>query len=143
MIGLTTPEHTATITLHLTFIYPRTRYIVSHAGSAWLKRGCPDENDIALDFYAPVNHILRPKRHWCLPAEITDVEYYCIRMRLVTKDKSGEKFPIAFYLDEDGAELGWSRFPMGRTIAILYPHQHGFLDLTVGIRQFLNLMKFT
>ena len=95
---------------------------------------CPDENDIAFDFYTPIVHILRPKRHWCLLAEITDVEHF-IRMRLVTKDKSGEEFPIAFYLDEGGAGLDWTRFQVGRTIAILYPHQHGFLDLTVGIRQ--------
>jgi len=94
---------------------------------------CPDENDIAFDFYTPVNHVLRPNRHWCLLAEITNVEYF-IRIRIITRDKSGEEFPIAFYLDDD-AELDRSRFQVGRTVAILYPHQHGFLDMTTGIRQ--------
>jgi hypothetical protein len=31
--------------------------------------------------------------------------------------------------------LDLNRFQKGRTVAILYAEQHGFLDLTVGIRQ--------
>jgi hypothetical protein len=95
---------------------------------------CPDENDISIDFYTPINYILRPKRHWCFLAEITYVEYI-FRLRLFTKDKSGVEFPIAFYLDEAYTEPDLNLFQVGRTISILYPHQHGFLDLTVGIRQ--------
>jgi hypothetical protein len=34
---------------------------------------CPDENDISIDFYTPIDYILRPKRYWCLLAEITEV----------------------------------------------------------------------
>lgn len=96
-------------------------------------RLCPDEDDIALDFYVPGGHFLKPKFHWCLLAEITHVEDF-LRLRLIVKDKSGTQFPIAFHLETD-EDPEPHRFRVGDTIAILYPHQHSFLDMTVGIRQ--------
>ena len=94
---------------------------------------CPCEDSIEIDFYDMVdNHFLVPKHHWCLLAEIQHVEYF-IRLRLIVRDKSGHNFPIAFYLDDEDVDS--SQFRVGYTVAILYPHQHGFLDMTTGIRQ--------
>lgn len=98
---------------------------------------CPDDNDLALDYYVPEGGFLRPRRHWCLLAEITDVAYF-IRLRLVVRDKSGGQFPVAFYLDNDEV-FNPSLYQIGNKIAVLYPHQHGFLDMTVGLR--LETMK--
>jgi hypothetical protein len=96
---------------------------------------CPDENYPDVDFYSlKYGHLLVPTRHWCLLAEITDVEYF-FRLRLWTKDRSGKEFPISFYIEDNDRVLDLDRFQKGRTVAILYAEQHGFLDMTVGIRQ--------
>lgn len=75
-----------------------------------------------------------PARHWCLLAEIIGVSTF-IRLRLQVKDKDGREVPIAFHLEPDDTGLDPSDFRRGHTVAILYPHQHGFLDFSVGIRQ--------
>lgn len=41
----------------------------------------------------------------------------------------------SLYLEPDNTGLHPSDFRQGHTVAILYPHQHGFLDFSVGIRQ--------
>ena len=98
-------------------------------------KSCPDDSDIDLNLYTTADGFsFRPKRHWCLLAEITGVSYI-IRPRLTAKDNSGVEFPIAFYLEGDSTALDLSSLRKGYTIAILYPQQHGFLDQTVGIRQ--------
>jgi hypothetical protein len=43
--------------------------------------------------------------------------------------------PVAFHTDGRGSEFASSQLQPGYTVAILYAHQHGFLDLTTGIRQ--------
>jgi hypothetical protein len=96
---------------------------------------CPSENDIDLDFYTePENGFFRPSRHWCLLAEIIDIEHF-FRLRLIVKDKLGRLFPVAFYTEGAGSELEPSMLKKGYTIAILYPHKHGFMDFSMGIRQ--------
>lgn len=62
-----------------------------------------------------------------------DVEYF-IRLRLHVRDRSGQEFSVAFY-PESGETPTPEQFKKGHTIAILYPHQHYFLDMTTGIRQ--------
>jgi hypothetical protein len=95
---------------------------------------CPQEDGVDMEFYTSTDgFVLTPARHWCLLAEITDVSTI-FRVRLVAKDKSGEEFPIAFYLD-NGANQDFSILQKGHTVAILYAEQHHFLDMTVGIRQ--------
>jgi len=94
---------------------------------------CPDENDMDLDYYHSVGgYMYHPTRHWCLLAEITHVVHF-LRLRLLVKDHSGGTFPVAFYLEDGTPDL--SKYRVGDTVAILYAHQHGFLDMTVGIRQ--------
>ncbi|KAI8260488.1 hypothetical protein K4K58_001894 [Colletotrichum sp. SAR11_239] len=71
---------------------------------------------------------------WCLLAEITDVSLM-LRVRLVARDREGESLVIAFYPDNDATEvLDTSKLRVGHTIALLYPHQHYFLDGTQGVR---------
>lgn len=41
---------------------------------------------------------------------------------------------VWFYTDEKGNNLAMSGLRPGQTIAILYAEQHGFLDMSVGIR---------
>ena len=95
---------------------------------------CPAEDEINFDYYtsSPDENVLRPSRHWCLFAEIMEISHL-VRVRIVAKDKLGKQFPIAFY--ENAAEQDFGIYKEGRTVAILYAKPHGFLDLTVGIRQ--------
>lgn len=96
--------------------------------------GLPEENDISLEFYESAGGFsYRPRKHWCFLAEIIDVENI-FRLRLIVKDKFGRTVPIAFYTDDRGLELDPSYIREGFTVAILYAEQHGFLDLSVGIR---------
>ncbi|KAL5400700.1 hypothetical protein PMIN03_012148 [Paraphaeosphaeria minitans] len=96
---------------------------------------CPHENDADLDYYELKDgFFLFPKRHWCLVAEIVEIEFF-IRLRLWVKDRTGHEFPVLFYIEDDQCWLDPTRFRKGQTIAILYAEQHYFFDTTVGIRQ--------
>jgi hypothetical protein len=96
---------------------------------------CPDENYPDIDYYTLKNgYILTPTRHWCLLAEIIEVDYF-FRLRLWVKDRSGKEFPLSFHIEDDTRWLDMSRFQKGRTVAIMYAEQHSFLDMTIGIRQ--------
>lgn len=95
---------------------------------------CPDENEVNTTYYGSNDgFVYEPKRHWCLFAEIMEVETF-LRPRLVVRDRSGQKFIVAFYLDNN-VTFDPTGYQRGNTIAILYPDQHQFLDSTVGIRQ--------
>jgi hypothetical protein len=96
--------------------------------------GLPEENDVSLEFYESADGFsYRPRKHWCFLAEIIDDKKF-LRLRLIVKDKSGRTVPITFYTDDRGLELDPSYAQEGFTVAILYAEQHGFLDLSVGIR---------
>ena len=95
---------------------------------------CPDENFIDFDYYVSTNGFsYHPRHQWCLLAEIVEAVYF-FRLRLLVRDKSGEDFFVNFHLDNDEA-FDPSQYQVGHTIAVLRPHQHRFLDSTVGIRQ--------
>jgi hypothetical protein len=97
--------------------------------------GLPQEDDVDLTFYDTVNEFhYMPRKHWCFLGEIIDVEAL-FRVRLIVQDKTGTKLPVAFYTDGRGIELAPSQLQRGYTVAILYAHQHSFLDFTTGIRQ--------
>lgn len=71
---------------------------------------------------------------WCLLAEIIDVSLP-IRVRLVVRDRAGEKIVVAFYPDNDERHnLDVRKLKVGHTIALTYPTQHMFLDGTQGVR---------
>jgi hypothetical protein len=99
---------------------------------------CPDENGLNLEYFGSEDGFLyRPRRHWCLLAEITDVVFF-LRLRLWARDKAGNEFPVHFYID-DNEQVDPRLFRVGNTIAVLYAQQHFFLDMTVGLR--LESMK--
>jgi hypothetical protein len=89
---------------------------------------------ISLEFYESADGFLyRPRKHWCFLTEIINIEKF-LRLRLIVKDKTDHIVPITFYTDDRGLELDPSYTQEGFTVAILYAKQHGFLDLSVGIR---------
>ena len=95
---------------------------------------CPAEEDIDLQYYSSGDgYYFKPSRHWCLLAEIVDAVHF-LRLRLNVRDRLGHVFPINFHL-EGSEEPKVEQYITGHTIAILYPHQHGFLDMSTGIRQ--------
>ncbi|KAL2138078.1 hypothetical protein VTI28DRAFT_7496 [Corynascus sepedonium] len=95
----------------------------------------PGENEINLAFFESGDGFsYRPRKHWCFLAEIVDIQQF-IRLRLVAKDKTGLEVPVSFYTPGRGSELDPLCLLKGSTLAVLYAEQHGFLDMTVGIRQ--------
>lgn len=95
---------------------------------------CPHDKSINLDYFNVVANYLYPKRHWCLLAEI--VEAGCLlRPRMIVKDTSGTAFPIAFHLPNNIKPQAWEDFCPGLSVAVLYPQQHGFKGLRMGIIQ--------
>lgn len=94
----------------------------------------PYENDIDLEYWESLDGFMyHPRKHWCFLAEITDIDTF-LRLRLIVKDKAGHKVPVSFHTDGRGTELSPSGVREGYTVAFLYAEQHGFMDLTVGIR---------
>lgn len=94
----------------------------------------PDENDIDLRYYESQDGFhFTPTKHWCFLAEIVEVEHF-LRYKLAVKDKSAASAHIMFYTEGRGSEVPSSLMRVGNTIAVLTPHVHGFLDMTVGIR---------
>jgi hypothetical protein len=95
----------------------------------------PEDGDINLAFYDTLNGFTYiPQKHWCFLAEIVDVEYF-LRLRFIVRDKAGITVPIAFHTEGRGTEFSPFQLQPGYTVAILYAHQHHFLDLTTGVRQ--------
>jgi hypothetical protein len=108
---------------------------------------CPGENDVDLTYYRLDGSSLTPRSHWCFLGEITDRIVFN-RLCLTVKDKHDILVPTNFHLDSRGPRIftpGMSNFPVhpnlpqalvdkGNTIAILYPHQHPFMDGSVGFR---------
>ncbi|KAJ9130675.1 hypothetical protein NKR23_g12079 [Pleurostoma richardsiae] len=93
------------------------------------------EDDINMRFYDTADGFnYTPRKHWCFLAEIVDIEQF-IRVKLIVRDVAGATVPVAFHTDDRGTEFAHSQLRPGYTIAILYAHQHGFLDFTTGIRQ--------
>lgn len=94
----------------------------------------PGEHDVNFEFYeSTVGVTLHPNKHWAFLGEIVDVEAM-FRLRLIVKDRNEQEIPVAFYTNQAGYELAPSMRVVGYTVVILYAEQHGFLDLTFGIR---------
>jgi hypothetical protein len=95
----------------------------------------PHDDDVDLRFHYSSNEFYySPRRHWCLLAEILSVETL-LRLRLMVRDKNGVQFQIAVHTDDRGSEVSSNLLPPGYIVAIMYAHQHRFLDFTEGIRQ--------
>lgn len=99
----------------------------------------PGENDVDLEFYESTDGFsYRPRKHWCFLAEIVEIESF-LRLRLTVKNRGtghDDDTPVvvAFYTPGRGRELDPSCVRKGFTLAVLYAEQHGFLDMTTGIR---------
>jgi hypothetical protein len=103
---------------------------------------CP-EREVNLDFYDVIDgDFLKPKRHWCLLAEITEIET-SLRITAVIRDKAGVELPMFVFVHGRHGDI-WSRpedlnqikehFRVGHCVALLYPHRQDFLGGVVGIR---------
>jgi hypothetical protein len=92
----------------------------------------PNENDVDSTYYDEVPYRSSPRRHWCFLGEIVD-SYGLCRVLLRVKDKEGQIVTIGLYTDDRGQALA-PHMKEGHTVAVLYGEQHGFMDMTVGIR---------
>jgi hypothetical protein len=94
----------------------------------------PGDNDINMEYLGTTDGFnYSPTKHWCFLGEIIEVEAI-FRLRLIVQDKAKRRIPIAFYTDERGEELDQALVRKGYTVAVLYAEQHGFMDMTEGIR---------
>jgi hypothetical protein len=94
----------------------------------------PGDNDLDLDFFHSEDGFsYHPRKHWCFLAEIVDT-VWIVRLNLHIRDKTGFETRILFHTDDRGKEIDSSMIKNGYTVAVLYAQQHGFLDLSVGIR---------
>ncbi|KAL8415027.1 hypothetical protein RB594_006018 [Gaeumannomyces avenae] len=94
----------------------------------------PEENDLDLEFYESTNGFsYKPRKHWCFLAEIIAIQNF-LRLRLIVKDGAGHDTAVSFHTPNRGRELDPSCIRKGFTIAVLYAEQHGFLDMSTGIR---------
>ncbi|KAL8365076.1 hypothetical protein RB595_004069 [Gaeumannomyces hyphopodioides] len=94
----------------------------------------PEENDLDLEFYESTDGFsYHPRKNWCFLAEIIEIENF-LRLRFIVKDGAGHDTVVAFYTPSRGRELDPSCIRKGFTLAILYAEQHGFLDMSTGVR---------
>jgi len=92
----------------------------------------PDENDVDFTYYDEGPRGFEPSQHWCFLGEIVD-SYGLGRILLRVKDKDDQVVTIGLYTDDRGHALA-PQIKQGHTVAVLYGEQHGFLDMSVGIR---------
>ena len=76
---------------------------------------------------------IRPRRHWCLLAEIVDFTLL-FRLQIEINDIDGSKVPLFFYTDGRGSELAPAQVQREYTVAILYAQRHAFKFDKPGIR---------
>ncbi|KAG0704603.1 hypothetical protein DFH29DRAFT_801630 [Suillus ampliporus] len=96
-------------------------------------KSLPDETDLDLTYYDEGPFGFEPSQHWCFLGEIVDF-IGLGRVLLHVKDKDGQLgITIGLYTDDGGRALA-PQIKIGHTVAVLYGEQHGFLDMSVGIR---------
>ncbi|KAG2141902.1 hypothetical protein DEU56DRAFT_270264, partial [Suillus clintonianus] len=93
----------------------------------------PDENEVPSTYYeeGPPS-TFSPIQHWCFLGEIV-ASIGLTRVLLRVKDKDGQVITIGLHTDDRGRPLV-PQIKEGHTVAVLYGQQHGFLDMSVGIR---------
>ncbi|KAG1788485.1 uncharacterized protein HD556DRAFT_1245130 [Suillus plorans] len=92
----------------------------------------PHEYHVDPTYYVEGPYRIVPRQHWCFLGEIVG-SYGLFRVLLRVKDKGGQVVTIGLYTDDRGHTLT-PQIKQGHTVAVLYGEQHGFLDMTVGIR---------
>ena len=80
--------------------------------------------------------VFAPMRHWCYLSEIVIPNYHPTLPSSVVKDLNGRTHPIIFDVENGSSPPSSSQlhFPVGHTMALLYPFKQTFLDNTQGIR---------
>lgn len=80
---------------------------------------------------------LTPCLNWVLFGEVTSVERFT-RLVINIKDRDDTAITVAFYLDDDHDDLNMIQASdlckKGRTVALLYPNAHLFVDGRSGVR---------
>jgi len=104
---------------------------------------CP-EREVDLKFFDVIDdEILKPKYHWCLLAEVTQVNLTKESDVVILRDKAGHRLPMLLSIPDkcydlkdisEEAENLKHRFRAGKCVVILYPIRHNFLSGDVGIR---------
>jgi hypothetical protein len=94
----------------------------------------PGDNDVDLEFFQSADGFsYYPPKHWGFLAEIASFGWL-VRLSFFVKDKNGVDVPIHFHTDDRGRELDPAYIEEGYNVAVLYAEQHGFIDLSIGIR---------
>jgi hypothetical protein len=94
----------------------------------------PHEYDVDIPYHTDPDEggVVRPAIHWCFLGEnfqnISDV-----RPRFVTKDRAGHPLSPAFHLD-DPWSFDRTKYQVGETMCIMYPHLRDLLDMSQGLR---------
>lgn len=73
------------------------------------------------------------EKHFCFLAEIQQCDGFG-RYRTIVKDREGEVSVVAFYPDSYDDGFDFEQLKRGRTLAIMNPDQHQFLDGSHGVR---------
>ncbi len=97
---------------------------------------CPHDDELNQDDPLSPDYQLGygPSRNWCLLAEITGVNAF-LRLRIELKDRAGDEFFLAFYLDNDAEQPNPADYTKGHTMVLIGAAKHAFMDGSVGIRE--------
>lgn len=91
-------------------------------------------NDPDEPYYRCLNiSYIVPARHWCFIAQIVGIYPWPIRLILRVQDKDGHECIVTFNNSDRGARFQ-RHAVTGRTIAIIDPDLHRFMDGNIGIR---------
>ncbi|EMD31935.1 hypothetical protein CERSUDRAFT_119267 [Gelatoporia subvermispora B] len=96
---------------------------------------CPYENSANTRYFASNRTgSISPKRHWCFLGEIVDFVVFG-RLTIDARDASGRVVRVSFYDNDRGLNfVRGDKVKKGCTVAVLYPEQHFFLDMSQGFR---------
>ncbi|TFK38409.1 hypothetical protein BDQ12DRAFT_666141 [Crucibulum laeve] len=95
----------------------------------------PGEYSIDEDYYEVEGGFLRPRKHWCFLAEISEYVPWPVRPMYNVKDANGQVLLVAFHLEDRSLfPKIISDFKIGYTIAFMNEEGHRFMDGQIGVR---------
>ena len=94
----------------------------------------PGLNDLHKSFWECRNGVsFRPKKHWCLLAEINEV-FELENLVLQVRDRSANCIPIVCNTEHQGREYPEAFQRKGFTVAVMYAEKFNFEDSSAGIK---------
>ncbi|MCJ1245430.1 hypothetical protein MMC30_002634 [Trapelia coarctata] len=98
---------------------------------------CPIENDASSGFFQDIGPWINPTRHWAAFFEVTASD---VPLELKAIDKSGQQVKVFYTLSV--AKAFRTTFPVGHTLAVLYPARSQFMTGTewLGLGDELRVM---